>query len=211
MLAKLIKPFALAATCFTVTLSQNVLANPVQDFVNNLSTFEADFSQQTLEESMFGPVHAPQKGHFQLLRPGKLVWEYAADDGQRIVVDGKNLWVFDKDLYQTTVRPIADVQADIPLSWLLYDEKIEDKFEIVFAGEREGMVWYNLEPKAATYFQSIEVGLKDGVMQQVLMYEGPENITKIEFSKVEINHPIAAENFVFQLQPGIDLIGQPSY
>lgn len=211
MLAKIIKPFTLSAACFAAVLSQSVLANPVQDFVNNLTTFEADFSQKTLEESMFGPVHKPKKGHFQLLRPGKLVWEYAAADGQRIVVDGKNLWVMDKDLYQATVRPIADVQADIPLSWLLYEEKIEDKFEIIFAGEREGLVWYNLEPKAATYFQSIEVGLKDGIMQQVLMYEGPENITQIEFSNVETNQSIAEETFRFELQPGVDLIGQPTY
>lgn len=211
MWAKFLKPMAFTASCCVALFSQNVLANPVQQFVNNLSTFEADFVQQTLDDSMFGSALAPKKGHFQLQRPGKLVWEYAADDGQRIVVDTKNLWVLDKDLYQATVRPIADVQADIPLSWLLYDEKIEDKFEIVFAGERNGLVWYNLEPKAATYFQSIEVGLDNGVMSQVLMYEGPDNITKIEFSKIETNQPIAPENFVFQLQPGIDLIGQPTY
>ncbi|BBP45576.1 outer-membrane lipoprotein carrier protein [Thiosulfatimonas sediminis] len=210
MLLTLKKSLLVASGLFCLSWNAFAQANPLQDFVNSLHTFEANFAQQTLEDSPFSSANPPKTGHFQLLRPGKLVWEYSAKDAQRIVVDGQNLWVLDKDLEQVTVRPIAEVQADIPLSWLLYDEKIQDKFTIIFAGERQGMVWYNLTPKAATYFQSIEVGLKAGVMQQVLMYEGPENITKINFSQVQINQPIAPQNFEFTLPQDLDVIGQPS-
>lgn len=205
MLKNLLKSLAFGA----VFLAVPAYAHPLQDFVNQLKTFEADFSQTLQEEDYLQFNQKSEKGHFKLSRPSKLVWEYAPKDGQKIVVDGANLWVWDKDLMQVTVRPIAEVQADIPLSWLLYDERIEEKFEIIDAGERLGMSWYNLEPKKGTYFQSIEIGLKEGVMTEAWLYEGPDKVTKIVFSNIQINQPLAEDNFRFTLPKGADLIGEP--
>lgn len=183
------------------------LGKALQDYVNQLQTFEADFVQTQPDETLF--TQNTSIGHFQLHRPGKLTWEYVDPEPQRIVVDGKNLWVYDTDLDQVTVRPIEDVKAELPLSWLLYQEPIEKKFTIIESGNKQGTQWFNLTPKQATYFQSIDVAMRDGEMTEVWMYQGPENITKVKFQNIQSNRVIPINNFRFNLPEGADLVGTP--
>ncbi len=199
----------LQAAVFTGVLSCSawVQAQPVlQAYVNNLKTFSADFEQIQPDEAVFAINKSA--GHFQLNRPGQLVWQYTTPTPQKIVIDGVNLWVFDEDLDQVTVRPIEDIKGDIPLSWILYSENIEDKFTILDAGHRNGMDWYNLTPKNSTYFQSIEVGMKEGEMAEVWMYQTADNITKVRFYNIESNLVIPLKNFQFHVPEGVDLVGE---
>jgi len=183
------------------------LGADLQNYVNQLQTFKADFVQTQPDEEVFSTNTSI--GHFELNRPGQLVWEYAKPNEQKIVVDGKNLWVYDEDLDQVTVRPIDDVKAELPLSWLLYKEPIQSKFMIIESGDKSGTKWFNLTPKQPTYFQSIEVGMKDGEMTQVWMYQSADNITKVSFSNIQSNQVIPYKTFQFKLPEGADLVGEP--
>jgi len=183
------------------------LGKELQDYVNQLKTFEADFVQTQPDEALF--TTNTSVGHFKLNRPGQLTWEYFKPEEQKIVVDGPNLWVYDMDLDQVTVRPIEDLKAELPLSWLLYQEPIEQKFKIIESSNKSGTKWFNLTPKQATYFQSIEVGMKNGEMTDVWVYQGPENITKVKFDNIESNQVIPYQNFQFQVPEGADLVGTP--
>ena len=205
---RLLKWTQASAMGLLLSLSNSVYAeNALQTYVNSLKTFSADFEQIRPDEALFELNKS--FGHFELNRPGKLVWEYLKPEPQKIVVDGVNLWVFDKDLDQVTVRPIADIKGDIPLSWLLYSEQIESKFTIIDVGQRGGKHWYNLTPKKATYFQSIEVGMLKGEMVDVWMYQGPDNVIKVSFKNIKSNLVIPLKAFQFQLPEGVDLIGEP--
>lgn len=179
----------------------------LQDYVNQLQTFKADFVQTQPDEAVF--ALNTSTGHFELNRPGQLVWEYFQPEEQKIVVDGPNLWVHDLDLDQVTVRPIDDVKAELPLSWLLYREPIQSKFMIIESGDKNGLHWFNLTPKQATYFQSIEVGMKDGEMVEVWMYQSSDNITKVRFTNIQSNLVIPYKTFQFQVPEGADLVGTP--
>jgi len=183
------------------------LGQALQDYVNQLQTFKADFVQTQPDEEVFESNKST--GHFELNRPGKLTWEYFQPNQQKIVVDGRNLWVYDKDLDQVTVRSINDVKADIPLSWLLYRDPIQDKFTIIESGNKSGLQWFNLTPKAPTYFQSIDVGMKGGEMVEVWMYQSPTNITKVKFQNIQSNQVIPYKNFDFKVPDGADLVGTP--
>jgi len=189
--------------CFVTTAQAQ---HALQDYVNHLKTFSADFIQTQPDEGLFELNES--FGSFELNRPGQLVWEYKKPTEQKIVVDGVNLWVFDLDLDQVTVRPIEEVKGDIPLSWLLYSEQIESKFKIIDAGSRDGLDWYNLTPKKATYFQSIEVGMLGGEMVEVWMYQTADNITKVRFKNIQSNVVIPLKHFQFELPEGVDLVGQ---
>lgn len=200
-----IKPVLAAG--FGLFLSGQVWAEPVlQTYVNQLKTFSANFEQIQPDEERFQINRA--SGYFILQRPGQLVWHYLTPEPQKIVVDGVNLWVQDDDLEQISVRPINDIKAEIPLSWLLYDEPIESRFEILEAGQRNGMQWYNLEPKEATYFQSIEIGMADGQMKEVWMYQSADNVTKVRFVDIEENKPVSPSEFLVTVPENYDLVGQ---
>ena len=189
-------------------LAQNVWAqvHPLQTYVNNLKTFSAEFVQEIPEDTFSSNVTT---GTFMMERPGKLYWQYQQPAGQTIVVDGKNLWVFDEDLEQVTVRPVADVQRDIPLNWLLFSEAIESKFEIIPAGHKNGRDWYNLEPKFATYFQSLDVALANGQMVAVYVYESMDTVIKVEFNDIKENHTLPSYAFDVVVPQNMDLIGAP--
>lgn len=199
--------FALAMLTSNQILAKDKPGQALQDYVNQLQTFKADFVQTQPDEALF--TLNKSTGHFELSRPGQLTWQYFQPEEQKIVVDGKNLWVYDMDLEQVTVRPIDDVRAELPLSWLLYKEPIEDKFTIIESGDKNGLRWFNLAPKQATYFQSIEVAMKDGEMVEVWMYQSADNITKVKFANILSNQVIPYKNFQFQLPEGADLVGTP--
>lgn len=199
--------FAAETIQVTKANSSDDIAHPLQAYVNKLKTFSAQFEQITPESDLY---RSPSKtGVFELHRPGHLVWEYQQPEQQTILIDGVDLWVYDQDLDQLTIRPLEEIQADIPISWLLFDEKIEQRFDILTAGQRNGADWYNLQPKEATYFQSVEVAIKDGQMTEVWMYAGPDDITKVTFSAIQTNQPLSADSFKLKVPEGTDVIGRP--
>jgi outer membrane lipoprotein carrier protein len=180
--------------------------HPLQQLVDNLKTFSADFVQERDEEYFFRKEVST--GTFDLMRPGLMRWDYQKPEQQQILVDGIRLWVHDVELNQVSVRPIAEIQNDIPLAWLLFEEPIEQAYTIVSAGNRQGLTWYNLRPKGNTFFQSIEIGIQDGVMQQVWMYQSTDNVTKVRFENIVVNQPISPGAFLFTVPQNADLFGE---
>lgn len=180
---------------------------PLQNFVNQLKTFSADFEQTQPEEELMKLNFS--EGSILLKRPGKLVWQYTKPDPQKIVIDGINLWVYDTDLDQVTVRAVSEIQNDLPLSWLLFQEPIETKYRIIYGGILKGVEWFNLAPKENTFFQSLDVGMQDGVMVEVHMYQSSDNVTKVKFKNIKINSALADKQFEFNAPKGVDVIGQP--
>ncbi|UQB43225.1 outer membrane lipoprotein carrier protein LolA [Thiomicrospira microaerophila] len=180
--------------------------HPLQQLVNQLKTFSADFVQEREEEYFFRIERST--GTFDLMRPGMMRWDYQSPEQQHILVDGIRLWVHDVELNQVSVRPVAEIQNDIPLAWLLFEEPIEQAYRIVSAGNRAGLTWYNLRPRGNTFFQSIEIGIKDGVMQQVWMYQSADNVTKVRFENIQVNQPISPQAFRFSVPNNADLFGE---
>ncbi|MDG6773308.1 outer membrane lipoprotein chaperone LolA [Thiomicrorhabdus sp. ZW0627] len=204
---KFSNPFTwLAVLVFSISMP-TYAQSELQDYVNQLKTFSADFEQVQPDEERF-TLNA-SSGNFKLERPGKLVWNYIKPEPQKIVADGVNLWVQDDDLEQVSVRPIEDIKSEIPLSWLLYDEPIENRFKIIEEGSRHGSMRFNLTPKEATYFQSIEIVLRDGQMTEVWMYQSADNVTRVRFKNIHMNEAVPASEFNYHPPQGYDLVGQP--
>ncbi len=175
-------------------------------FVNNLQTFRANFEQVQPDETLFQKNRA--NGYFVLQRPGHLRWVYEAPEPQQIVSDGVNVWVYDEELDQVTVQSLNRVEADFPLSWLLYREPLSERFNILAGEKKAGVSWYNLQPKQGTFFQSLEVAIKGGQLVQIWMYQNADNVTKVAFNNIAQNEPVQPEQFQFTPPKGVDVIGQ---
>lgn len=192
---------------FSAMASENKPLVKLQKVVDSIHTYSATFKQVQPDEALFEKNLST--GYFKLKRPGRLIWQYQKPDPQRIVVDGKNLWVYDEDLSQVTVRGLDDVQKDFPMSWLLFEKPIADQYTVIYNGITSGIEWFNLVPKANTFFQSLEVGIKNGEITDVNMYQSMDNITRIHFLNIQKNNPLP--NSLFYLTPaaGVDVIGVP--
>lgn len=189
------------------SFASSIYAQKFQKFVNEMQTFSASFEQVQPDEARFQLNES--KGYFKLNRPGKLLWAYEKPDPQEILVDSLNIWVFDKDLDQVTIHDLANVKNDLPLSWLLFEEPVEQRFKILYGGKNGELEWFNLEPKQATFFQSLDIAMQDGKMVEVHMYQNEENVTKVRFNNIVLNEPMSDSQFQFQVPDGVDVIGQP--
>src|SRR4051812_40371814 len=76
---------------------------PLDQFLDNLHTLRASFSQVVLDAQGHEIEHG--EGTLLVRRPGRFRWEYTPDgEGpQLLVADGTNLWFYDRDLQQATV------------------------------------------------------------------------------------------------------------
>lgn len=205
MLKKLL-PFLLMICTISVFAQDKADIKTLQNFVKNFSSFSANFIQTQPDDSIFSINES--MGYMGIKRPGKLFWIYQDPDQQEIIADGKNLWIYDVELDQVSVRPLSSVQADFPMRWLLYDEPIERNFNILIGDKINGVSWFNLMPKDSTYFKSLDVAIAGNKLVKIWMYQDSDNITKVIFQDSTIKNIDDAE-FKFILHKGVDLIGQP--
>ncbi len=87
-------------------------AEQLRQFVRNSKTAEGDFVQQQLRTPKANEsqdkglkVVRQTQGHFAFQRPGRFVWDTQKPFEQKLIADGKQLILWDKDLNQATFRP----------------------------------------------------------------------------------------------------------
>ena len=87
---------------------QEVLVNNIQNYLNNLKTMQADFSQMSQDG-------VTETGKFYLSRPGKLRFQYNAPNNDYIVADGLLVHYWDDGVKNYSSAPIGTTLADFLL------------------------------------------------------------------------------------------------
>jgi outer membrane lipoprotein carrier protein len=186
-------------------------AERLQGFLSQLQTLQADFQQVLLDEK--GAAQDQTSGQVYLSRPGRFRWDYKVPHPQIIVADGNQVWLYDVELSQVTVRTQATALADTPAALLSSIAPFEDSFEVKELGEREdGSVWLLLTPRSGEEgstgnFDGISVGFSgEGELQAMELKDSFGQTTRIRFSAIEHNPELDAELFRFTPPPGVDVI-----
>jgi len=175
---------------------------------SGLAAFEADFRQQIRDSR--GKVGEQASGRVYLKKPGRFRWEYRQPNEQLIVSDGRNLWLYDKDLEQVTVKPIDESLATTPALLLAGKSSVSESFTISDAGSRDGIDWVLLTPKRAdTDFTEFRLGFAGGELRMMELKDKLQQTTRIEFSDVKRNTRLDGELFEFTPPAGVDVIGTP--
>lgn len=176
-------------------------------FVSGARTVEADFTQSVQDRS--GRVTQKASGKMAFSRPGKFRWDYTAPYEQVIVGDGTRLWLYDADLEQVTVKPLAEVIAGSPAALLAGDDAIEKYFVLKDAGQSEGLEWLEAVPKDKdTSFERIRMGFRGDVLVQMQLFDHFGQRTTLVFSRLVRNPAIAASRFTFTPPKGADVIAE---
>jgi len=129
---------------------------------------------------------------------------------QILVADGLNVWNYDVDLAQVTVRPQAEVLSNTPANLLGGSDRALEDFDYVGSLEDRGTIWVELRPKDAGHgFGKIELGFSDGVLTRMIFDDTLEQTTLIALLDVTTNEPVAEGLFDFQLPDDVDLVGVP--
>jgi outer membrane lipoprotein carrier protein len=184
-------------------------------YLDHLKTLRASFLQ-TLADSQGHEIDRAT-GTIIVQRPGRFSWDIhpqsgsgAGTAGQLMVCDGRNLWFFDRDLDQVTVKPVDAALSATPALLLSGAVDVRRNFTISPAGERLGLQWVLVEPHGAEAdFREALFGFDKGELKRMILEDKLDQTATVIFDKVERNTPVSAAEVSFTPPKGADVIGTP--
>lgn len=180
----------------------------LDSFLQNVITLSARFDQSLIDAD--GVAVEESSGTLSIHRPGRFRWVYDEPYEQVMVADGLNIWSYDVDLAQVTVKPQAEVLGNTPALLLGGAEGVFDDFEYVASESDRGTVWVELRPYSAENgFTKVELGFNDGDLRRMIFSDNLQQSTLIILHDVSLNQDLAAGMFDFAIPEGVDLVGEP--
>lgn len=182
----------------------------LNQFFTTVNSMQAGFVQEVYDDK--GKLKQNSKGTVYLSRPGKFRWEYAAPDSHQIVADGKNVWVYDVELDQVTVKPMTQALSAAPVGMLLNKQPVEQQFAVEpMEAENSKLSWFRLKPhKRDSDFTTMDLGLSDQGIQEMVLGDKFGQQTYIHFQGMKLDGSMDPSRFKFTPPAGVDVIGKPS-
>ncbi|MES1932746.1 outer membrane lipoprotein carrier protein LolA [Salinisphaera shabanensis T35B1] len=195
---------AFVLLCAAVTAQADGVGD-LEAFYNNVDSLSAQFEQEQKDDS--GQTLQQASGKFLLSRPDRFRWEYTAPYQQVIVSDGETFRFYDVDLAQVTIRSIDATLQATPALLLTGGAALEDAFNIASAGQRDGMSWVRLTPRADdTDFQEVRLGLKDQVPSVMELDDNLGQTTHIRFTDIELNPKLDEARFTLDIPDDVEVV-----
>jgi outer membrane lipoprotein carrier protein len=216
---------SIAISLTTLLVTNNVCAQSetgaeqLRQFVRNSKNAEGDFVQQQLRAPK---ANEPQdkglkvvretRGHFVFQRPGRFVWDTQKPFEQKLITDGKQLILWDKDLNQATFRPAGQALATTPAAILFGETSLDQNFDLVEGEERLGMKWVALVPKKNPNtkndppYTKISVGMSNGLPKALELIDGFGSVVLVTLDKIALNVSLPVNRFTFTPPAGAEVL-----
>ena len=184
--------------------------NTLENYLNDIKTFEATFVQSLSSEA--NGLQETSEGKFFLSRPGKFRWDYTQPYEQSIIADGKNIWIYDKDLEQVTVREMSEILADSPALLLSNQVSISEEFVVTtLASEESNYEWFILKPKVDDkQYADIRLAFEKTNLKEMELRDNFGQLTRIVFSDQKRNQKLDQTLFDFTPPEGVDVLNASS-
>ncbi|NIP15599.1 MAG: outer membrane lipoprotein chaperone LolA [Pseudomonadales bacterium] len=195
--------------CLALSLAAAIAAADPRESLSGrlagMDVFVANFSQEI--RGAQGQVLERSTGRFVLDRP-RFKWEVDHPYPQTVVTDGDQLKVYDADLEQLTIRPLAEALQDTPVSLLTREGvALGDEFQVVEVSDELGTS-YILTPNAAdTLYAQIRLHFAGGALAALAITDHLGQFTEILFSTSTQRPVIQSSEFQLVVPPGTDVIG----
>jgi outer membrane lipoprotein carrier protein len=193
-------------------------------WLSGLKSLRAQFTQ-TIKDT-HGRQTDQASGELLVLRPGRFRWEShddpnagaanssgaapSADSGQVLIADGRNVWFYDRDLQQVTVKPIDAALSATPIMLLSGGAEVREAFEISDAGSKQGVSWLRVKPRASDAdFRQALLGFAGGELRQMILDDKLGQVATLTFNRSQRNAPVAVSEVSFAPPNGVDVIGTP--
>lgn len=182
----------------------------LDEFFTQVNTMQSAFTQQVIDDK--GELRQSSSGNVFLSRPGKFRWEYAAPDKHEIVADGKNVWVYDVELDQVTVKPMNKALSAAPVAMLLQKQPVDKQFSVqAMDADNSTLEWFRLTPKKQdSDFTTMDLGVGNNGVEEMILGDKFGQQTYIKFQGVRTNVNIDNSRFSFTPPKGVDVVGKPS-
>ncbi len=184
-------------------------ARLLQAFVNDVVTLQGRFEQSLVDAN--GAVVEVTSGTLRIKRPGQFRWSYTEPYSQVLVADGLNIWSYDADLAQVTVKPQQQALASTPALLLGGSKDALDQFTNEGNFLEDGTTWVRLSPKnTQSGFLRVELGFVNDTLSHMVFFDNLQQTTRVTLYDVVVNEPIEQEYFEFEIPADVDVVGTPA-
>ena len=207
----------LLACAWLPSQASGAATTALDTYLSGVKTLRAEFSQQVTDGR--GAEVQRASGSLVIQRPGKFRWELSPVSAagikqtpQLMIADGKNLWFYDRDLDQVSVKPAATSLTATPASLLSGDGNLAEFFEVRADGEREGLSWVRVVPKRSDAdFREVRIGFKGKgkELARMVLKDKLGQTVNLVFNVSARNVPVTEAEVKFTPPTGADVIGTP--
>jgi len=183
-------------------------ANKLLDKIRkDLVSLTADFEQYEVDANK--NLSERSSGKVWLKAPNKFKWAYQQPVPQLILANGNQVWIYDADLEQVTIKRQKSKQN--PIYVLLNKKLTEDNYTVILMPQEEGkeqeIQWISMQPKIASQeVKNVWLGIKDDQLSVLKLQNQLDNIVVFEFSNMQKNPELAEGYFTFEVPKGVDVI-----
>jgi outer membrane lipoprotein carrier protein len=199
---------SLASAALLLSFACPAGAAPIDElraFLGNTQSARGEFTQVVTPRQ--GAGMRTSRGRFVFQRPGRFRWVYDTPYEQTIVADGANLYLYDKDLNQVTVKALSAALPASPASILFGASDFDKEFAVKDDGVHDGVAWVIATPRTRdSPFETIRIGFRDGQLAAMQLADTFGQATRLTFTKTERNPRVDAETFRFTPPPGADVL-----
>lgn len=184
-------------------------ANPAQQafeqFVQTVSAARGQFSQYTVGPE--GQTSLAQSGDFSFARPGQFRWDILEPYAQLVLSDGQNVYQYDPDLSQVSVRSAAAAIGSSPAAILFGTSDMAQAFEISSLPDRDGLSWFRATPRQSdSGLNQIDIGMRAGNPARLLLVDGFGQTTQIDLTNIRAQSSFPKDTFQFKAPPNTDVV-----
>jgi outer membrane lipoprotein carrier protein len=175
-------------------------------FVASVTAATGAFSQSTSGGPQ-GQARPAQTGTFTFQRPGKFKWAVQKPYEQLIVADGKQVYQYDPDLAQVTVRKVDQAIGTSPAAILFGSGSLEQSFDVSALPAKDGLEWLRAKPRNTDAgFSRVDIGFKDNLPARIELLDAFGQTTRVDLSSITPNPRINAQDFQFTPPKGVDVV-----
>lgn len=176
-------------------------------FTQGLKGLDGEFTQQVFGRQ--GKLKETSTGTIALKAPRQFRWKYVTPYPQLIIADGEQVWIYDPDLEQVTVRAQGVEEQSSPLAALIDPAKLEAMFVVTEQGASDGLEWLGLAPRPGerASFRSARIGFDGDSLVAMEVVDALGQRTVIQFGQWQRNPGFAEGTFAFTPPAGVDVIG----
>lgn len=200
----------LTALALAAGVARADAVDALRDFSRDAKSGRAAFTQTVTSPD--GAKKKVSSGLFEFARPNRFRFAYTKPYEQLIVGDGREVWLYDVDLQQVSVRPMDQALGATPVA-LLAGAALEKDFELQPQPSAQGLDWVQATPRQgggeALGFKSLRVGFKGRALAAIELVDGFGQRSLLAFSDVATNVAPNADAFRFTPPPGVQVLRQP--
>jgi len=206
-------------------------ATALDRYLDGLTSLRTAFTQ-TVTDARGTQIEAGE-GTMLVQRPGRFRWDFqpridsamapatpplpppahdgGGERGQLLVADGKNLWFYDRELAQVSVKPMAAALTATPVTLLSGSAaQLHESFDIAAAGSHDALDWVSVKPHSPEAdFSHAELGFARDRLVRMVVIDRLGQTVRLDFSRSERNARIEPSELQFKPPADVDVIGTP--